>query len=134
MTTDKPKPREWFIAEAPGLAPERVFKVERTARELCPDRNLIHVVEIQALREAEREIEQWKTEAHIRKCAYEEIFSDKQQQSEIITELAAALETARDQMEFCDSLEGEDIQTNRPTLQLYIYPVLAKLAKHRGER
>lgn len=128
MTTDKPKPREWFIAEAPGLAPERVFKVERTARELCPDRNLIHVVEIQALREAEREIEQWKTEAHIRKCAYEEIFSDKQQQSEIITELAAALEFSLEGLAMWRKFQspGNIAEVEERAKQA--------LVKHRGEK
>lgn len=47
MTSPKPEPRVWILGVG-HLFPPRVFNDEATLRKLCPEREVVHVVEMSA--------------------------------------------------------------------------------------
>lgn len=101
------KPREWWlplntlIINSDKNRPNGIHVVEHSAltdalAEITELKThcelLLDGAKMVTLDEQSTEIERWKTEANIRKCAYEEVLQEKQKQSEILAELADALE------------------------------------------
>lgn len=106
MTTDKPKWREWWLYSNGDIPKAIIAKLK-----WCGEGG-VHVVDVQALREADLRFSK---------------------QSEIITELAAALESI-------DELAGHQPRCTKPGINYCDagcdFADIAKqaLAKHRGEK
>lgn len=159
MTTDKPKPREWWIANEPnGKNISNTIDLFTAVKVRPENPPWTHVTEISALREAEREIERLKTEeanrceefaealgeigvdvsncydfvdlvGRVGSLIHEvEVEVEVEKQSEIITELAAALEFSLEGLAMWRKFQspGNIAEVEERAKQA--------LVKHRGEK